>query len=141
MKTVKNVSLKKGLLLLATAAFVALCTFNVILGLSDYNKTLISFNLEALTAYSEGGGETNTDKKVSAIVTEEIGTITFYDTGTPEHNPYCSGTTCVAVQRRCIGTGNLSCQEGIYAETDQLHRLIIVTHMLNYIKYYYNENS
>jgi hypothetical protein len=111
MKTVKNVSLKKRLLLLATAAFVALCMFNVILGLSDYNKTLISFNLKALTAYSEGG-ETSTGKKVSTIIDEETEPVTFYDS-------YCKGKTCIAIKRWCIGTGSLSCQEGTYAKMDQ----------------------
>jgi hypothetical protein len=53
MKTFKNVSLKKGLLLLTAGAFIAFCMFNVKLGLSDYDKTsIVSFTMEALTSES-----------------------------------------------------------------------------------------
>jgi hypothetical protein len=56
-KIFKNVSLKVGLLLSAAGAFIALCTFNVILGLSDYDKTpTISLTLEALADGEAGGG-------------------------------------------------------------------------------------
>jgi hypothetical protein len=54
-KNFKNVSLKKGLQFLAAGAFIALCTFNVILGLSDYDKTsIVSLTKEALASESSG---------------------------------------------------------------------------------------
>jgi hypothetical protein len=117
MRKIKNVSLKRGLLLLTAVAFVALCTFNVIRGLSDHGKTLILFNLEAL-AGGGGNSETSTGGKVSTIIDEECGTTTFYNAGNPYYNPYCSGQICPVIERFCIGRGNLPCQEGMYVRTD-----------------------
>ncbi|MDR0604836.1 MAG: hypothetical protein LBG80_11080 [Bacteroidales bacterium] len=66
LKILKNVSLKKGLLLLATGAFIALCTFNVMLGLSDYDKTpIVSSTTEAL-ADGEGSGDGSSESCLQA---------------------------------------------------------------------------
>jgi hypothetical protein len=56
MKTLKNVSLKRELLLLSAGAFTMLCTFNVKLGLSDYDKSsIVSSTKEALATESGDG--------------------------------------------------------------------------------------
>jgi hypothetical protein len=78
-KFFKNLSLKEGLLILAGGAFIALCTFNVKLGLSDYDKTSNSlFTLEALAGESGGGGENwpnpcqNASTSVGNVITTTV---------------------------------------------------------------------
>jgi hypothetical protein len=56
MINVKNGSLKRVLLLFAAGAVVALCTINVKIGMTDYNKT--STSLLTLEALADGEGST-----------------------------------------------------------------------------------
>ncbi|MDR2406700.1 MAG: hypothetical protein LBE13_01090 [Bacteroidales bacterium] len=59
MKKVSKKSLKKVLAFIGGTAFIALCVYNVSLGLSDYGKRSTSlFTLEAL-ADGEGGSSEN----------------------------------------------------------------------------------
>jgi hypothetical protein len=61
MINVKNASLKRVLLLFAVGAVVALCTINVKIGMTDYNKT--STSLLTLEALADGEGSSSENSK------------------------------------------------------------------------------